>query len=251
MKQQNTYKASRQHVAWIQLLTAIYTFWRSLRIIWIAYVGANKQSRIDEQTHLWAKNLLLPTGLKINIHNPHDQEFSKDKRIILMCNHSCLYDIPVSFVAVPGSIRMLTKKELFKIPVLGTALTKGGFVSIDRQNSKQARKDLKCAKAELEKGVMLWVAPEGTRSRDGRIHRFKKGGFHLAIETKATIVPIGIRGINKVLPSNTFDLTINGEIDVCIGKEFDATNFDKNQLNDLLKLVEDEMRSIVEMPTIP
>jgi len=151
-------------------------------------------------------------------------------------------------MAIPGSIRMLTKKELFSIPILRSALINGSFVSIDRKNSQQSRKDLKRAREVLESGIMLWIAPEGTRSRDGKLHRFKKGGFHLAIETGATIVPIGIRGINDVLPSNTIELIINGEIEVHIGKETNAAEFTKNQHNDLAKIIETEMRDILQQP---
>ncbi|MFT5520104.1 MAG: 1-acyl-sn-glycerol-3-phosphate acyltransferase [Enterobacterales bacterium] len=239
------YTASRLHVAWIQLLTAIYTAWACIKIIYFAHFSQQKQKSIDKVTSIWARQLLKPTGLKVNVHNPHNQQFETDKPIILMCNHTSLYDIPVSYLAIPGSIRMLTKKELFNIPVLGTALAKGGWISIDRKNSEQARKDLKLAKEELEKGIMLWIAPEGTRSQDGKLHKFKKGGFHLALETGATIIPIGIRGINDVLPSNTVKLVINGEIDVHIGKEINAAEFDKKQRNELLSLVEGEMRLIL------
>lgn len=248
MSKKNNYKASRLQVAWIQFLTVIYTLWSSVKIIWIANFYRQKQKAIDNVTQQWALRLLKPTGLKINVHNPHQQQFEVGKPIILMCNHSSLYDIPVSFLAIPGSIRMLTKKELFKIPVLGSAMKKGSFVSIDRSNSTQSRKDLKRAKDVLENGIMLWIAPEGTRSKDGKLHKFKKGGFHLAIETGATIIPIGIRGINAVLPSNTIELVINGEIDVYIGREINAADFSKNQHNELTSIVECEMRSLVEQP---
>lgn len=242
------YKASRLHVAWLQLLTVIYTIWACIKIIWFAHFSREKQKKIDSVTQTWALHLIKPTGLKINVLNPHQQNFEIGKPTILMCNHSSLYDIPVTFLSIPGSIRMLTKKELFKIPILGSGLKNGGFVSIDRKNNEQARKDLQNAKEELSKGIMLWIAPEGTRSRDGKLHRFKKGGFHLAIETGATIIPIGIEGINKVLPSNTIEVSINGEINVHIGKEINAANYTRNQRKELLAEVESEMRSILNQP---
>jgi 1-acyl-sn-glycerol-3-phosphate acyltransferase len=242
------YTASRLHVAWIQFLTVLYTIWACIKIIFFAYFSQQKQKSIDKVTNVWARQLLKPTGLKITVDNPHQQKFEVGKPIIIMCNHSSLYDIPVSYLAVPGSIRMLTKKELFRIPILGTALAKGGWISIDRKNSDQARRDLKLAREELEKGIMLWIAPEGTRSRDGKLHKFKKGGFHLAIETKATIIPIGIKGINEVLPSNTVDRTINGEITVVIGNEINAAQYDKKRRNELLSAVEAEMKLILSQP---
>jgi len=250
MRDKQAYRASRLHVAWIQIQTAIYTFWSSSKIIFLAAFARQKQQSVDKALLQWARSLLRPIGLKINVHNPLNQQFATDRPTILMCNHSSLYDIPITFVAVPGSIRMLTKKELFKIPVLGPAMRNSGFISVDRQNSAQARKDLKLARAELEKGIMLWIAPEGTRSRDGKLHPFKKGGFHLAIEMGATIIPIGIRGINNVLPSNTVELVINGVVDVYIGKEVNGADFTIEQRNELMKIVSDEMHSILDQPPV-
>jgi len=141
---------------------------------------------------------------------------------------------------------MLTKKELFKIPILSMALNKGDFVSIDRQNRQQSIKDLANARKKLEQGIMLWIAPEGTRSRDGELHPFKKGGFHLAIETNAIIVPIVIKGINDILPSKTYQLTINGEVDVYIGKEFDSSEFTTEERNQYMQAVHAEMKSLLQ-----
>ena len=92
---------------------------------------------------------------------------------------------------------------------------------------------------------MLWIAPEGTRSKDGTLKRLKKGGFYLAIETGATIIPIVIKGINEVLPSHTTKLIINGEVDVHIGQEVDASQFDIKQSKDLSAIVETEMLSLL------
>jgi len=246
MTENKPYQAKRIYVAWLQLLTGLVTLWSSLKIIWTAFFAKNKRAAIDKITRQWASSLLQPIGLTINVHNPHEQKFSNDKRIILMCNHSSLYDIPVSFLAVPGSIRMLTKKELFKIPILSMALNKGDFVSIDRQNRQQSIKDLANARKKLEQGIMLWIAPEGTRSRDGELHPFKKGGFHLAIETNAIIVPIVIKGINDILPSKTYQLTINGEVDVYIGKEFDSSEFTTEERNQYMQAVHAEMKSLLQ-----
>ncbi len=205
-----------------------------------------KKESIDAITRQWARALLQPIGLKINLINPHEQNFAKDKRIILMCNHSSLYDIPVSFLAIPGSVRMLTKKELFKIPVLSMAMKKADFVSIDRQNKEQSIKDLANARKKLEQGIMIWIAPEGTRSKNGQLKKFKKGGFHLAIETNAIIVPVVIRGINKILPTNTYQLTINGEVDVVVGKEFDGTGLSVKDRTQLMESVYSEMNNLLE-----
>src|SRR4029079_5554001 len=92
---------------------------------------------------------------------------------------------PLIFAALPGSIRMLTKKELFRVPIWGRGLAAGEFVSLDRSQRQQAIRDLGAARDKMADGVILWVAPEGTRSKDGRLGSFKKGGFLLALENGA------------------------------------------------------------------
>lgn len=246
MDTKKQYQASLPHFVWIQFVTGIITLWCSFKILFIANLGETRRQKYDRIISQWAGWILKPIGLKINTFNPHNQQFSTDKPIILMCNHSSLYDIPVSFIAIPHSIRMLTKKELFRIPVLSKALRTSGFVSVDRQNSEQARKDLIKARQVLETNTLLWIAPEGTRTADGKLKRFKKGGFHLAIETGATIIPIGIEGINEVLPPRDFKLIINGEVNVHIGKEIDAAAYPKNGYLELLNAVESEMRHILK-----
>jgi 1-acyl-sn-glycerol-3-phosphate acyltransferase len=162
-----------------------------------------------------------------------------------MSNHSSLYDIPLIFVALPGSIRMLTKKELFGVPVWGRGLAAGEFVSIDRHDHAQAVRDLDAAKVKMAGGISLWVAPEGTRSRDGQLGDFKKGGFVLAIQTGALILPIGIRGSRDILPPKTFfraDLGRTAEVHV--GEPIDAARFSMERRDALVSEVRDRIREL-------
>ena len=236
-KRPEAYKAHRLHVAWVQFLTALFTLIACLRIFGIILFMPDKRARFDRVMRFWARRLLIPTGLNIKVNNPINQAFDNHERIILMVNHSSLYDIPVSFLAIPGSIRMLAKKELFRIPIFGQAMRACGMVSIDRHNREQAKKDLQNAREQLESGTVLWIAPEGTRSKDGKLHSFKKGGFYLALETEAIIIPVAICGINDVLPSNSLDLVINGEVVVNVGEAIDASEYSKDTREDLIERV--------------
>ena len=159
-----------------------------------------------------------------------------------MSNHSSLYDIPLMFVTLPGSIRMLTKKELFRIPVWGKGMKDGEFISIDRDNRRQAFRDLEEAKKKLESGVTLWVAPEGTRSRTGKIGPFKKGGFMLAMKTGATIVPVGIRGSFEVLPAKTSCFELGRKAEIHIGTPIETRNLSKRDMDRLITEVESRIR---------
>jgi 1-acyl-sn-glycerol-3-phosphate acyltransferase len=172
-----------------------------------------------------------------------------DIPVIVMCNHSSAYDIPVSFLALDVDLRMLAKKELFSIPILSSALKAGDFISIDRSNIDQAKRDLKLAEDKLKSGIVVWIAPEGTRSIDGKLRPFKKGGFHLAIDTRALIVPVVIRGIHQILPTRTYNLVLNGEVEVVIGEPIDASKFSKNDCSKLRDLTRDRMQIMLEGKT--
>jgi 1-acyl-sn-glycerol-3-phosphate acyltransferase len=165
-----------------------------------------------------------------------------------MCNHSSLYDIPISAVALKTSLRMLTKKELYKIPIFSSALRRGEFVSIDRQNREQSFKDLKNAKEKMLDGIVLWVAPEGTRSIDGKLAKFKRGGFHIALESKALIVPLVIKDIHKVQAGNELSLYLNQEIEVELCEPVDAAKYTLEKRKELVNEVRKRMLEKLNQP---
>ena len=242
----SAYKANRLHVAWIQLLTGLYTIWYSLRIIFVAYSSGDKREKVTQLTRKWARRVLGPTGLVTHVRGAENLIKGNATPTIVMCSHTSLYDVPVSFLALDSHIRMLAKKELYSIPILSSALRAGDFVAIDRRNIEQAKLDLKLAQEKLNSGIVVWIAPEGTRSKDGRLRPFKKGGFHLAIDTKANIVPVVIKGIQDILPSNSYDLTIHGEVEVVIGKAIDASEYDKTNCNQLRDKTRNTMLALLE-----
>jgi 1-acyl-sn-glycerol-3-phosphate acyltransferase len=98
------------------------------------------------------------------------------------------------------SFRFIAKKQLAAIPLFGWAMRAGRFIFIDRQNSVSARLSIAEAARRIRAGQSVVLFPEGTRSRDGRLGPFKKGGFHLAVDSGADIVPLAIRGTRELMP---------------------------------------------------
>jgi 1-acyl-sn-glycerol-3-phosphate acyltransferase len=137
---------------------------------------------------------------------------------------------------------MLTKKELFKVPIWGRGMAAGEFISVDRHDHAQAIRDLEAAREKMSSGIYLWVAPEGTRSRDGVVGEFKKGGFVLAIQTGALIVPIGIRGSRTILPPKTFfDVQLDQRAEIHVGAPIDASAYDLEHRDELLTTVRERI----------
>jgi 1-acyl-sn-glycerol-3-phosphate acyltransferase len=119
---------------------------------------------------------------------------------IFLSNHVSNLDPPIIFPALPGRSSVLLKKELMRIPILGTAMRLGNFVPVERGNVREAAQRSVAAAAEvLRSGLHILIFAEGTRSKDGRLAAFKRGPFFLAMETGAPIVPMVISGTEKMM----------------------------------------------------
>ena len=211
------------------------------------YRGTYQRADGDRRLRWWSEKLLSFVDLRVAVVHPENADVPPGRPVMLMSNHSSLYDIPLIFTALPGSIRMLTKKELFSVPIWGRGLAAGEFVSIDRSDLDRAIQDLAAAREKMVDGIVLWVAPEGTRSRNGKIGSFKKGGFMLALETGATIVPIGIRGARDVLPAKTLRFELGRTAEVHVGEPIDASTYRGDRAS-LMVEIDRRIRELAAMP---
>lgn len=87
----------------------------------------------------------------------------------------------------------------------------------------------------MKSGILIWVAPEGTRSKNGKLAPFKKGAFITAIHAKATIIPIGIRGAFEIIPAKTFNINLQQKAEIHIGKPIDASQYTLENRNELIE----------------
>lgn len=214
------------------LITGIY----SIVAISAIFIVRNKRQCADKLIRSWSAMILAIARVKLTVHNPHNVDFCDGRHYVLMCNHASVYDIPLSFMAVDSSLRMLAKKELRKIPLLGLAMQKIGFPFIDRNDRHQAMRDLEYAAQLMHSGTVIWIAPEGTRSRDGKLQSFKKGGFMMARKMQAVIVPVGIRGAFDITVPNSLVIHTGQRADIHIGNPIDTNDYkrpaDRHRLMD-------------------
>jgi 1-acyl-sn-glycerol-3-phosphate acyltransferase len=161
-----------------------------------------------------------------------------------MSNHQSHLDIPILYATLPSrTIRMLGKKELFEIPLWGRGLKAAEFISVDRSNHARAVQSIERAKELLRDGVSIYLAPEGTRSRTGKIGPLKKGGFHLALDTHTPIVPVAIQGTIDILPRGSRVMRTGQRVQVTIGDPIPVENQD---LSDLMAKVSEFLKRNVE-----
>jgi len=146
---------------------------------------------------------------------------------VVMSNHQSHFDVPVLSAYLGMQYRWVAKKELESVPVMGPACKALGHIFIDRKNRESAIASLNAARPRLVNGVSVLFFPEGTRSRDGRMKEFKKGGFVMALDLGLPILPVSVSGTHRVLPGKSLKLlpgcatvTIHPAIDVA-GKTLD------------------------------
>jgi 1-acyl-sn-glycerol-3-phosphate acyltransferase len=152
-----------------------------------------------------------------------------------MSNHQSLYDIPVLFQCGLGSLRMVTKAELFKVPVWGRAMEAAGFIRIDRHDRDQAVGALRAKGGSLlAAGTRVWIAPEGTRSRTGALGPFKSGGFRMALEQGVRILPVAITGTRDVLPAQGFVVHTGKQVNVTVLPPIDPAPYGVDRRKDLM-----------------
>lgn len=217
-------RTNKIKIFFIVLESIIYTLFVSSWIMLVLFCRMGKRAFVDRRSYEWSRTLLKIVKAHYHVFNPHHVTLDKHQKYIIMSNHNSLYDIPLIFMTFPHhSIRMIAKKELFRVPIWGWAMRMAEYLPIDRDNRRQAVKDLELIRTKIEDGIIPWIAPEGTRSRDGKLHRFKKGGFVLAKQVGAMIIPVGIRGSDSILPPKTWQVKLNQKVDIHIEQPIDAS----------------------------
>jgi len=160
-----------------------------------------------------------------------------------MCNHQSFVDIFVLLANLPADFRFIMKKELMKIPILGPAMKRAGYMDIERENPKQSLRQLNLALEKIKNGSSVLIFPEGTRSPDGKLLPFKKGGFYLALNSGCDIVPLYIKGTHEIAPKGSWTMK-KGEYVLFIGKPISVKEYSRKDIEKLMEKVREEMLSM-------
>lgn len=143
------------------------------------------------------------------------EKVPKGRGVVYVSNHRSHVDMAALFLVLPGDLRFLVKKEVFRIPLLSFALRTMGMIEVDRSNKEAAVESIERAIKELSQGRSIILFPEGTRSRTNEILPFKKGAFVLAIKASAPIVPVTLIGADQILLPDTI-LLYPGRVNVIV-----------------------------------
>ncbi len=180
----------------------------------------------------WAKMLLQVAGVEVELHGR--EHVDPHRSYVVLSNHMSHMDIPVLIAGLPLRTTIIAKKELFRIPIFGQGMHAAGILKIDRSNREKAIETLnKAAEILKEKHISVLAFPEGTRSKDGQIHPFKKGPFVMAATVKVPILPVTLVGTHPILPKGRFFIQ-PGKVDLIIHPPIHTADYDYEQRQELM-----------------
>jgi 1-acyl-sn-glycerol-3-phosphate acyltransferase len=189
----------------------------------------------------WARGLLKASGVDVTAELP--EGFDPRGNYVLLANHQSMFDIPALLSTVPGPVRMMAKRSLFRLPFFGWGLHAAGFVPVDRDDGSKARQAFASASAHLSAGTSILLFPEGTRSRSGELLEMQRGGFLLAIRHGLRIVPVGIRGTRQIQPRGRWEIR-PGPVEVRFGEPIDPAAYGVRRMNSLIAEVESRIAQL-------
>ena len=152
----------------------------------------------------WARQILRAAGTPV--HAVGLEHIPPGEPVIYASNHSSMFDIWALFATLPGSVRFVAKRELFRIPLLGPAMRAAGHIPIDRTVKARAFEAYDDAARIVKQGFSAVVFPEGTRSRTGELLPFKNAPFALAIAAQVPVVPVYVHHTLEILPKGAWRL---------------------------------------------
>jgi 1-acyl-sn-glycerol-3-phosphate acyltransferase len=167
---------------------------------------------------MWSRLILTTSGVRVDASGLNRLE--PGRTYVFVANHQSIYDIPILFWSLPFQLRIIAKESLGTIPFLGWHLRRTGHMLVDRRHPDPA-KIFGWASRLTSNGLSLIVFPEGTRSRDGRVARFKGGSFYLALEAGLPVVPLSVVGSRHIMLKGRVT-TYPGEVRLIVHEPIDT-----------------------------
>lgn len=156
---------------------------------------------LHNYARLWARVGLLLAGVRLKVSG--QEHLRAGQPVIYMSNHASNFDILALFAGLPGQFRWLAKEELFRIPLFGLAMRRAGYIPLDRSDRRKALHSMTEAAKRIRAGASVVIFPEGTRSADGILQPFKKGGFLIALKAGVPVQPVAISGSFAIMPKSS------------------------------------------------
>jgi 1-acyl-sn-glycerol-3-phosphate acyltransferase len=181
---------------------------------------------------VWCRLIIWTCGIDVELEGA--ENLRPGRSYVLISNHLSNFDIWATLATLPRTLRFVAKKELVRIPFFGWALAASDHIVINRQNPAEAIETINAAMAGSLQGVCILFYAEGTRSPDGKIHDFKKGGVVLALRGGLPVAPVSVSGTANFLPKGCSVIRPSGRVRIVIDQPIETKHLtldDRDQLN--------------------
>ncbi|MFQ5667639.1 MAG: lysophospholipid acyltransferase family protein [Candidatus Binatia bacterium] len=186
---------------------------------------------------IWCRGILKVCGIHVDVEGL--EHIDRRRSYVLISNHLSNFDIWTTIATVPLKVRFVAKKELLRIPIFGQALSLSDHIIIDRSHPDEAIARINARVAQqIDEGFCILFYAEGTRSPDGKVHRFKKGGVTLALRTGLPIIPVSVSGTRKFLPKRHVVIRPGGRVKIVLAPPIDTIHYPferRDELNELVR----------------
>ena len=229
---------------WIIFNAAIWTSFFGLLGIFASVFESNKGKTLGHCARLWGKFILFFTGVRYSVKGLDNLD--PKGPYIFACNHASGYDVPLAFAGLPYWLISIAKIELKSVFILGWVMETAGHIFVDRKRSENAIASLEKSKKSLinnPRSILLF--PEGTRTMDGELGFFKRGGLMLSLDTGIPIVPVGLVGTFEMLKKGTWSFK-NQPLEIRIGNPIHPKTFSNDSKNSLAKYVKSQVQALLD-----
>lgn len=199
----------------VTLFTAIFTI--------VCFPWKNGKAPRAVQV-FWSRSVLW--FLLVPIKVTGKEHVDAKQSYVFVANHQSALDVFAVYGWLPNNFKWMMKKELRKIPFVGTACAVAGHIFVDRSNPRAALQSVELVKKELVDGISTVIFPEGTRTKTGEMGRFKQGAFKIAMDLNLPVVPISLSGFYQAMPSGSFFVSPRARVHISIGKPVDLSQFE-------------------------
>ena len=185
----------------------------------------------------WSRSVLW--FLLIPIKVTGQENVDPKQSYVFVANHQSFLDVFAVYGWLPNNFKWLMKKEIRKVPFVGTACAVAGHIFVDRSNPRAAFQSMDHIKKELVDGISTVIFPEGTRTKTGEMGRFKQGAFKIAMDMGLPVVPLSLGGFFKAMPSGQAFANPRARVSLHIGKPIDISQF--NDINEAMEYLRNEI----------
>ncbi len=216
----------------------------------VADVRCFRRSKAKAQQFpcFWGRLLCRIANIQVRVEGR--EQLDPAKTYIFIGNHASMADILAFQGYIGHDFRWIAKKELFAIPIFGSAMQSVDFIPIDRSHGRGAMKSLLAAAERIAHGSSVILFPEGTRSFDGHLQPFKTGAIMLALKAGVEVVPVGFNGTHQVIPKGKL-LSRGGEVVLRIGTPLSVSNFNAKDKQELATLLQQRVAALLDTCHLP